>query len=226
MISATSTTDKSSQMTCERAGNSGVIVNGRIIDGTGSPLYSGKVEIRAGRIAAIGNLQSAPRGKTIDHATHTLDSGLSSWAWTPALTDLGWYRATLELRAGQRRVGATRVDFAWVDAPVESGQRHGPPTRDAARFGILLSELPAAQRSLVPDIIRLTGAGAVSIPVWTSNLRADQVPALAQGLVPVSDRQLAGHGRSGPHDHSGPCHYSDRRGRIARNPRHRRSPSG
>src|SRR5277367_2315651 len=43
-----------------------VIVNGRIIDGTGSPWYSGQVGIRAGRIAAIGNLQSAPRGKTID----------------------------------------------------------------------------------------------------------------------------------------------------------------
>ena len=43
-----------------------VIVNGRIIDGTGSPWYSGEVGIRAGRIAAIGNLQSAPRGKTID----------------------------------------------------------------------------------------------------------------------------------------------------------------
>jgi N-acyl-D-amino-acid deacylase len=43
-----------------------VIVNGRIIDGTGSPWYSGQVGIRAGRIAAIGNLQTAPRGKTID----------------------------------------------------------------------------------------------------------------------------------------------------------------
>jgi N-acyl-D-amino-acid deacylase len=43
-----------------------VIVNGRIIDGTGSPWYSGQVGIRAGRIAAIGNLQTAPRAKTID----------------------------------------------------------------------------------------------------------------------------------------------------------------
>jgi N-acyl-D-amino-acid deacylase len=43
-----------------------VIVNGRIIDGAGSPWYSGQVGIRAGRIAAIGDLQSARRGKTID----------------------------------------------------------------------------------------------------------------------------------------------------------------
>jgi N-acyl-D-amino-acid deacylase len=43
-----------------------VIVNGHIIDGTGSPWYSGDVGIRAGRIAAIGNLAVAPRTKTIN----------------------------------------------------------------------------------------------------------------------------------------------------------------
>ena len=43
-----------------------VIVNGHIIDGTGSPWYSGQVGIRAGRIAAIGNLESAPHRQTID----------------------------------------------------------------------------------------------------------------------------------------------------------------
>jgi dihydroorotase/N-acyl-D-amino-acid deacylase len=43
-----------------------VIVNGHIIDGTGSPWYSGDVGIRAGRIAAIGNLGDAQRNRTID----------------------------------------------------------------------------------------------------------------------------------------------------------------
>jgi dihydroorotase/N-acyl-D-amino-acid deacylase len=43
-----------------------VIANGHIIDGTGSPWYGGDVGIRAGRIAAIGNLSSAPRQRTID----------------------------------------------------------------------------------------------------------------------------------------------------------------
>jgi N-acyl-D-amino-acid deacylase len=43
-----------------------VITHGHIIDGTGSPWYSGDVGIRAGRIAAIGNLAAAPRAKTID----------------------------------------------------------------------------------------------------------------------------------------------------------------
>jgi N-acyl-D-amino-acid deacylase len=43
-----------------------VIVHGHIIDGTGSPWYSGDVGIRGGRIAAIGNLADAPRRQTID----------------------------------------------------------------------------------------------------------------------------------------------------------------
>ncbi len=43
-----------------------VITNGHIIDGTGSPWYSGDLGIRDGKIAAIGNLTSAPRKRTID----------------------------------------------------------------------------------------------------------------------------------------------------------------
>jgi N-acyl-D-amino-acid deacylase len=43
-----------------------VITNGHIIDGTGSPWYSGDIGIRGGKIASIGNLSAAPRARTID----------------------------------------------------------------------------------------------------------------------------------------------------------------
>jgi len=43
-----------------------VITNGHIVDGTGSPWYSGDIGIRDGRIAAIGNLSGATRKQTID----------------------------------------------------------------------------------------------------------------------------------------------------------------
>jgi dihydroorotase/N-acyl-D-amino-acid deacylase len=43
-----------------------VITNGRIIDGTGSPWFSGDIGIRAGKIASIGNLTAAKRARTID----------------------------------------------------------------------------------------------------------------------------------------------------------------
>ena len=43
-----------------------VIRNGRIVDGTGSPWYSGDLAIRAGKIAAIGHLEGAAAKRTID----------------------------------------------------------------------------------------------------------------------------------------------------------------
>jgi N-acyl-D-amino-acid deacylase len=43
-----------------------VITNGHIIDGTGSPWYSGDVGIRNGRIVAIGNLSASARQRTLD----------------------------------------------------------------------------------------------------------------------------------------------------------------
>ncbi|HET7440276.1 MAG TPA: D-aminoacylase [Terriglobales bacterium] len=43
-----------------------IITNGHIIDGTGSPWYSGDLGIRDGKVAAIGNLAQAARKRTID----------------------------------------------------------------------------------------------------------------------------------------------------------------
>ena len=43
-----------------------VIQHGHIVDGTGSPWYSGDVGIRGGRIAAIGELSGAPAKRILD----------------------------------------------------------------------------------------------------------------------------------------------------------------
>jgi len=43
-----------------------VITNGHIIDGTGSPWYSGDIGVRDGKIAFIGILSEASRNRTID----------------------------------------------------------------------------------------------------------------------------------------------------------------
>jgi N-acyl-D-amino-acid deacylase len=52
-----------------------VITNGHIIDGTGSPWYSGDIGIRDGKVAAIGNLSDAPRKRTIDAAGKVVAPG-------------------------------------------------------------------------------------------------------------------------------------------------------
>jgi N-acyl-D-amino-acid deacylase len=52
-----------------------VVTNGHIIDGTGSPWYSGDIGIRDGKISAIGNLTAAPRQRTIDAAGKVVAPG-------------------------------------------------------------------------------------------------------------------------------------------------------
>jgi dihydroorotase/N-acyl-D-amino-acid deacylase len=52
-----------------------VVTNGHIIDGTGSPWYSGDLGIRDGKVAAIGNLSAAPRKRTIDAAGKVVAPG-------------------------------------------------------------------------------------------------------------------------------------------------------
>src|SRR5579859_2682782 len=65
-----------------------VITNGHIIDGTGSPWYSGDVGIRDGKIAAIGNLSAAPRKRTIDAAGKVVAPGFIDMLGQSELTIL------------------------------------------------------------------------------------------------------------------------------------------
>ena len=65
-----------------------VVANGHIIDGSGSPWYSGDLGIRDGRIAAIGNLTSAPRKRTIDAAGKVVAPGFIDMLGQSELTIL------------------------------------------------------------------------------------------------------------------------------------------
>jgi len=65
-----------------------VIVGGHIIDGTGSPWYSGDVGIRDGRIAAIGRLEGAGRKRTIDAAGRVVAPGFFDMLGQSELTML------------------------------------------------------------------------------------------------------------------------------------------
>ncbi|MEY2413565.1 MAG: N-acyl-D-amino-acid deacylase, partial [Acidobacteriaceae bacterium] len=65
-----------------------VITNGHIIDGTGSPWYSGDIGIRGGKIATIGNLTSAPRKQTIAAAGKVVAPGFIDMLGQSELTIL------------------------------------------------------------------------------------------------------------------------------------------
>jgi N-acyl-D-amino-acid deacylase len=66
VLGAFSQSDSQSQSAAPSQPFDLVIAHGHIVDGTGSPWYSGDVGIRDGRIAAIGNLADAPRKRTLD----------------------------------------------------------------------------------------------------------------------------------------------------------------
>ena len=65
-----------------------VITNGHIVDGTGSPWYSGDVGIRDGKIAAIANLTTASRKRTIDAAGKVVAPGFIDMLGQSELTIL------------------------------------------------------------------------------------------------------------------------------------------
>jgi len=65
-----------------------VITNGHIIDGTGSPWYSGDVGIRDGKIVAIGNLSSSACKRTIDAAGKVVAPGFIDMLGQSELTIL------------------------------------------------------------------------------------------------------------------------------------------
>jgi N-acyl-D-amino-acid deacylase len=65
-----------------------VITNGHIIDGTGSPWYSGDIGIRDGRIAAMGNLSAAARKRTMDARSRVVAPGFIDMLGQSELTIL------------------------------------------------------------------------------------------------------------------------------------------
>jgi dihydroorotase/N-acyl-D-amino-acid deacylase len=65
-----------------------VILNGRVIDGTGSPWYAADLGIRNGRIAAIGRLAGAPATQTIDAAGKVVAPGFIDMLGQSELTVL------------------------------------------------------------------------------------------------------------------------------------------
>src|SRR5580765_5162803 len=65
-----------------------VILNGHIIDGTGSPWYAADIGIRDGRIAAIGHLAGATAKQTIDAAGKVVAPGFIDMLGQSELTVL------------------------------------------------------------------------------------------------------------------------------------------
>jgi hypothetical protein len=116
-----------------------------------------------------------------------ISAGRMSARWSPPLTRLGWYRATLEVVGGDRRVGAAFVDFVWLPEAGPAGER----SPDRPRFGVVIQTLEPGQRPAIPELIRRSGAGAVTLPAWAAGLTAANADHYVAELKPVVDGLLA-----------------------------------
>jgi hypothetical protein len=117
---------------------------------------------------------------TVDTQEQRLQSGQATWECTPRLPALGWYRATLELESGGKRVGSTYVDFAWL--PSAEPRPIGP---DRARFGLICPTLPLDQAPIAAPLVEACGGGFVSLPVWRSDLTLGAIQPLLDRMVPL-----------------------------------------
>lgn len=122
-------------------------------------------------------------GAVVDSALQPNAGGSSAWDWEPKVARFGWYRATLELRSEQRRVGATYIDLLWLPPPIRPAH-----SQDSGRFSTILTELPADQRMRLPELIDAAGSGVVTIPIWSAETTSKSLEELTTGLIPVVER--------------------------------------
>jgi imidazolonepropionase-like amidohydrolase len=89
------------------AGQTIVILNGRVITGTGDVHEQGTVIIRAGRIAAVGGALPVPAdAELIDAAGRTVTAGLLDSSTRLGLTEIGAYPGTVDAVSQDDRVTA------------------------------------------------------------------------------------------------------------------------
>ncbi len=103
-----------------------VIANGRIMDGTGSPWYSGDLGIRGGKIAAVGNLSAAPRQRTIDASGKIVAPGFIDMLGQSEMTILVDPRLPSKIFQGitTEITGEGNSPAPLNDAIIQSGRAH------------------------------------------------------------------------------------------------------
>jgi hypothetical protein len=133
------------------------------------------------------------RGRTIETFQRGIQSGRHEETLTPALTELGWYRARLELHNDDSLVGGATTDFAWVLEPskVTRGStpgdralgRTGAGLADRARFGVVVHDLDAGLLESFDELARRMGIGAVTLPAWDESTTGANILDRVQSLV-------------------------------------------
>lgn len=149
-------------------------------------------DLAAEELSAVISVYDARR-RLVDRVEREVTTGRVAWSWEPAVRDLGWYRAVIEVRSGGGLISAAACDFSWLDAPAsaepryESGPRFSGAETSAVGaawrpMGVELTELPPASPSDLAGAIRAMGASSVTLPIWERRLAASALPARVELL--------------------------------------------
>ncbi len=129
-------------------------------------------------------------GRTVDALDRPLGENSTTTTWKPALTRLGWYRATMDIAtASGQSVGMSEADFVWLGA--QTPDTDAAARSDRGRFSLMLDEAPEGLLTQLPGLCRKLGITALTLPVWESGLTLDLVQARTDALSPVVDTLLA-----------------------------------
>jgi N-acyl-D-amino-acid deacylase len=111
-----------------------LLINGRIVDGTGAPWFRGDVGIVGDRIAAIGALKDAPAGTTIDAAGLVVAPGFIDLLGQSEFNVLVDGRAASKLLQGV----TTEVTGEGSSIAPVNDRMIGEATPSATHFGVVI----------------------------------------------------------------------------------------
>jgi len=102
-------------------------------------------------------------GRLVATTSRRITQGRWQETWTPHLTDLGWYRAVVDVRSQGRRIGHGVLDFAWL--PPEPAASNGEGGLGAVINGA----------SATPDVefaraVQAAGVEHLTISIWHRGL--------------------------------------------------------
>ena len=121
-------------------------------------------------------------GRAVDRFEKPVGSGRVEMEVEPRVDRYGWYRAVLEVLSAGEVVGVAKADFVSTPAARDFGGLSMPASLDAARLGLVIDDFKPMQVPRMVPLIETLGVGAVTVPVWTTDLTREGVLERAKSL--------------------------------------------
>ena len=167
-----------------------VIANGMVIDGSGAAARRADVGVSGGRIAAIGDLKSAARGRTIDAANHVVAPGFIDMHNHSDETLIDDARCESMVRQGVTTMVLGEGNSA---GPVEKGMREWATMGEYFDF--------IAQRKMATNVCSYVGQTQIwtyvkgyalepATPEQMEKMKAEVARAMREGAMGLSSSLL------------------------------------